>query len=200
MKRQRTLATLRCLCTLLSLAALVACSGGNPDSPRIPAQTAKYVVLAWNDLGMHCLNPTYDTAVILPPYNTVWAQVIERGNPPRIVTAGLTVEYRMVGNTGSAAKGSFSQFWQNVQALFGLTTPLATDTGLNLEDPGIHNGLAGTMLAKGDHFQVNGIPVTPVDDSGRWNPYQVVEVTVKDAGGAVVAQTRTTVPTSDEIN
>ena len=51
---------------------------------RMPAATtsARYVVLAWNDLGMHCLNPTYDTAVILPPYNTVWAQVIQRGNPP----------------------------------------------------------------------------------------------------------------------
>jgi hypothetical protein len=35
--------------------------------------TGGYIVFAWNDLGMHCLNPTYDSAVILPPYNTVWS-------------------------------------------------------------------------------------------------------------------------------
>lgn len=45
--------------------------------------SADYVVLAWNDLGMHCLNPTYDQLIMLPPYNTLWAQVIKRGNPPK---------------------------------------------------------------------------------------------------------------------
>ena len=77
---------------------------------------------------------------------------------------------------------------------------LAKDTGLNLEDPGIHNGLSGKMVDKGDHLIVNGIPVTPVDDSDVWNPYQVAEITVKNVAGDIVAQTRTTVPTSDEIN
>ena len=80
-------------------------------------------------------------------------------------------------------------------------SPCAHDTGLNLEDPAIHNGLCGTMVVKGDHFQVNGIPVVPVDDSRTWNPYQVAEITVKDAGtDAVLVQTSATVPTSDEIN
>ena len=50
-----------------------------------------YVVMAWNELGMHCLNPSYDTAVILPPYNNVRAQVIRRGNKPAVITAGVTV-------------------------------------------------------------------------------------------------------------
>ncbi len=168
------------------------------SGPVAGATSAQYVVFAWNDLGMHCLNPSYDTAVILPPYNTVWAQVVKRGNPPQVVTAGLTVEYRMLNNTTSSNKGAFGQFWQYVQRLFGVS--LAPDTGLNLEDPAIHNGLAGTMLAKGDHFQVNGIPVTPIDDSNVSNPYQIVEVTVKDGNGTVVAGTRATVPTSDEIN
>lgn len=36
-------------------------------------ESGEYVLFAWNDLGMHCLNPTYNTAVILPPYNTVCA-------------------------------------------------------------------------------------------------------------------------------
>jgi len=184
-------------------------SGGPGETPPpgdggvvIPPVNADYVVFAWNDLGMHCLNPTYDTAVLLPPYNTVWAQIIKRGNPPEVVTAGLTAEYRIVGNTYSYGKtdsygGIFAQFWDNVVALFG--SALANDTGLNLEDPQIHNSLSGQMVVKGDHFQVNGIPVTPVTDSNQWNPYQVAEVTIK-SGTTVVAQTRCTVPTSDEIN
>ena len=172
-----------------------------PSNPGVitPAQNnSKYVVFAWNDLGMHCANPSYDSAVILPPYNTVWAQVVQRGNPPKVVTTGLSVEYRIVNNTQSSSKGLFWQFWQYCQRLFGVS--LAVDTGLNLEDASIHNGLSGKMVAKGDHFQVNGIPLTPIDDSGVWNPFQVVEVTVKDGSGNVVAQTRATIPVSDEIN
>ena len=172
-----------------------------PSNPGVitPAQNgSEYVVFAWNDLGMHCANASYDTGVILPPYNTIWAQVLKRGNPPELVTTGLSVEYRVVNNTQSSSKGSFWQFWQFAKELFGVT--LATDKGLNLVDPSISNGLSGTMVAKGDHFQVNGIPLTPIDDSGVWNPFQVIEVTVKNSKGTVVAQTRTTIPVSDEIN
>lgn len=154
---------------------------------------------------MHCLNPTYDTAVILPPYNTVWAQVVRRGDPPQIVTTGVTVGYKMLNNTYSDGKSGtapvtseFAQFWTHVQELFGVG--LASDTGLNLVDPTVHNGLSGTLRLKGDHFEVDGIPVTPLDDALRWNPYQVAEIRVKDAAGSVVAQTTATVPTSDEIH
>ena len=99
------------------------------------------VVLAWNDLGMHCLNPTYDQLIILPPYNTLWAQVIERGNPPRVVTSGYQVTYSILDNTTSLNKLSYDQFWDPaVLALFG-AQGLLPDTGLNLHDPTIHNGL-----------------------------------------------------------
>jgi hypothetical protein len=190
--------------SIVILVSVGCSSSSKPGKHRvdIPAADGEYVVFAWNDLGMHCLSPTYDAAVILPPYNTVWAQVVKRGNPPTIVTAGLTAEYRIIDNTYSYGKtdghgGAFAQFWDNCQALFGTT--LGHDTGLNLEDPGMHNGLSGQMVPKGDHFQVNGIPVVPVNDAGVWNPYQVIEVTIL-SGANVVAQTRATVPTSDEIN
>lgn len=186
---------------MLATALICGCGMGEGEegsNNSIPATSAAYIVVAWNDLGMHCLNPSYDTAVILPPYNTVWAQVIKRGSPPQVVTSGLTVSYRILNNTTSQ-KGLFSQFWTYAQQLFGITPAL--DKGLNLESGGPSNGLSGTMVAKGDHFQVNGIPVVPYDDgSSTRNPYQVAEITVKDTNGTVVAQTRATVPTSDEIN
>jgi hypothetical protein len=56
------------------------------------------------------------------------------------------------------------------------------------------------MLAKADHFEADGIPVTPLDDDLSWNPYQVAEITVKDGQGNVLAQTRATVPVSDELH
>ncbi len=160
--------------------------------------TSSYVVFAWNDLGMHCLNPSYDKAVVLPPYNTLTAQVIKRGDPPTVVTTGLTVQYRIINNTYSSGKGLYGQFWTYAQKLFGTT--LAVNTGLNLVDPTIHNGLTGNMVMHGTQFEADGIPATPIDDSGVWNPYQIAEITVKDSTGNIVAQTRTTIPTSDEIN
>lgn len=173
--------------------------GSLPSSTR----SAEYIVLAWNDLGMHCLNPSYDTAVILPPYNTVWAQVVRRGAIPELVTEGLTVEYRLVGNTSSSGKsdrfgGDYAQFWTYVNALFGATLEL--DHGLNLREPTVSNGLSGSMALAGDHFQVDGIPVVPVGDDGVWNPFQDMEILVKDASGTVLASTHAMVPTSDEIN
>jgi len=98
----------RYACSLVFLVFLVSCggggggqSGGDGVNPTPIPQQGDYVIFTWNDLGMHCLNPTYDTAVVLPPYNTVWAQVIRRGDPPEIVTSGLTVEYRLINNTYS---------------------------------------------------------------------------------------------------
>lgn len=187
----------------------VSCGGGGSSSDdnggSIPATSSQYVVFAWNDLGMHCLNPTYDTAVVLPPYNVLWAQVVKRGVEPDVVTSGITVSYRILNNTysyGKTATGTnavYAQFWDNSFALFGAN--LARDYGLNLVDPSISNSLSGNMVLAGDHYQVDGIPITPVDDSNVWNPYQVAEITVRSSpGGAVLAQTQTTVPTSDELN
>jgi hypothetical protein len=170
---------------------LTSCETDESDG-LLPSNPGDMVVLAWNDLGMHCLNPTYDQLVILPPYNNVVAQVISKGNPPRIVTAGITVEYDMVNNSSSADKGSYGGFWEHARKLFGVEP--ADDIGL------AGAGLSGVMNAEDGYFIAEGIPVTPVDDDGNWDPYQVVEITVKDGSGNTMATTRATVPTSDEIN
>ncbi len=187
------------------LLGLVACGGGEDgEGGSVPAAGESDVLLAWNDLGMHCLNPSYDQAVILPPYNTVWAQLVHRGSPPQIVTTGVTLEYRLLNNTTSATKthpatgGDYGPFWTYVGQLFGVS--LAPNTGLNLKNPALHNGLSGTMVLVGNHFEVDGVPATPVDDAGVWNPYQVMEITARNSTGAIVAKTRATVPTSDEIH
>ena len=151
-----------------------------------------YVVFAWNDLGMHCLNPSYDKMVILPPYNNLKVQVVKRGKVPTLVTSGLTVTYSVDNNTYSVGKESFGQFWSYAQKLFGVTP--APNIGLT------GNGLSGQMKADAGFFFSDGIPVVPVYDSGVKDPYQTATITVKDATGKVVATTKATIPTSDEIN
>ncbi|MGB8358232.1 MAG: hypothetical protein WCD55_06410 [Bacteroidales bacterium] len=177
---------------VLLIFILAGCSRSN-NNPPPPVVSSDYVVFASNTLGMHCLNPTYDVAVILPPYNTVLAQVVRKGNPPTIVTSGVTVEYKIIGNTSSYGKRQYGGFWDHITALFGLAS-LQHDIGLT------GNGLSGTMTAAGGHFEATGIPVVPVNDQGVWDPLQVAEITVKDGSGNTVATTRATVPTSDEIN
>ena len=67
-----------------------------------------YRVLSWNDLGMHCYNPDFQDIGVLPPWNTLWAQVIRVGDPPQVVTAGITVTFFFTDNTYSVGK---SDFW-----------------------------------------------------------------------------------------
>jgi hypothetical protein len=189
MKPQKLLYT---IFAILSVFILTACTnpGENNNGNITPSE---YIVFAWNDLGMHCLNPSYDKAVILPPYNTLFAQVVTRGATPEIVTSGLTVSYKIINNTSSYGKRSYGGFWDYFTSLFSGPVP-AHNIGLT------GNGLSGSMKINGDHFVADGLPVVPVDDQNIWNPYQIAEITVKNSGGTTLAQTRTTVPTSDEIS
>jgi hypothetical protein len=170
-------------------AGFMSCTKTNFPAPNT---NGDYSVFAWNDLGMHCINPSYDKLVILPPYNNVLAQVVRRGSPPELVTEGITVSYRIIDNTSSYNKRLYGGFWDFSNKLFGVT--LTHNIGLK------GNGLSGNMTAAGDHFIAEGIPVVPVNDADVYNPYQVAEITVKDGSGNTLTQTRTTVPVSDEIS
>ena len=172
---------------------VISCQQENENSGNSPVNPGIYAVFAWNDLGMHCLNPTYDELVILPPYNTVNVQVLKRGNPPTIVTTGISVEYSIVGNTTSANKRAYGGFWTNFTAIFGKPAP-PVNIGLT------GTALSGVMKLSSDHFTAEGMPVVPVNDAGVWDPFQVIEIKVKDGNGNTVATTQATVPTSDEIN
>ncbi len=150
---------------------------------------ADYVVIGWNDLGMHCINPSFAQLALLPPFNNLWAQVIQRGDPPRIVTSGITLEYSIVNNTTVQGK---TDFWQYVYQLFGVDLPL----GIGLTG----NGLSGKMKLAGDHFEATGIPVLPYDDKMNWNPFQTAVIKLKKASGGIPKQTQVVLPVSDEIN
>jgi len=173
------------LLLLLLLLLAVPVPAGAPDS---------YIVLSWNDLGMHCMNRDHDELSILPPYNNLLAQVIDRGDattPARLVTTGVTLEYSIPGNTYSAGK---TNFWDYAFHLFGVNLP--PDVGLT----GL--GLTGTFTLHGTHFAAEGIPVTPFPDAtpNVEDPYQQALVVLRDSTGAELHHSRPVIPVSTEVN
>jgi hypothetical protein len=154
-----------------------------------PVSQQEYEVLAWNDLGMHCYDADFSVFSILPPYDTLWAQVIAKGSPPRLVSEGIVITYEFENNTRSADK---TNFWQYAEKLFG--TRLQADTGLR------GKSVRGRMDATGDHFAAEGIPLTEICDDGSILHYQTASVTVKDTKGNVLARTRFVAPLSTEMH
>ncbi len=143
-------------------------------------------VLAWNDLGMHCDQDSYKYFMILPPYNTLHAQVFGGGEGGG---TGYTVTYAFAKKTDSTLH---TDFWKYASS-FGFN--LAKNVGLT------GNGLSGTMKKdpKGIGYVADGIPVTPYDDDGTWDPYGQATLTVKNSSGTVVATQNVVVPVSTEM-
>jgi hypothetical protein len=169
---------------------LLVCGLGFAKRENVSAANT-YKILAWNDLGMHCYNRDFADLAVLPPYNTLWVQVVLMGNPPQVVTSGIRVEYSYADNTYSVGK---TNFWSYANALFGVSLP--DNIGLK------GKGLAGTMDLSGDHFIAEGIPLTEYSDSAPTirHPYQLATVVVKDAiSGVVLASINVVTPTSSEM-
>ena len=186
---------------LLAFAAAGALAVATPAHPvdAVPAPpgsslaTGPYVLLSWNDLGMHCMNQVHATFSVLPPYNNLDAQLIRRGDAatlPALVTQGVTIGYSFPGNTTSVTK---TDFWSYAFPLFGVTLPPNVGlTGL---------GLSGTMTLVGPRFRAEGIPLTPYLDAAPTveAPYQEALVIARDTGGGELARSRPVAPVSVEL-
>ena len=161
----------------------------------------EYIVIAWNDLGMHCSNKDFSNMAILPPYNNQFSHVILRGSESSLPTvmgqgSGVHVTYEVPGNTfsGSPTVVSKTNFWQYATHLFGVTLP--DNVGLT----GL--GLTGTMHDTVNYYEAIGIPVTPYQDNNLTtpDPYQLTLIKAWDAGNNLLAQTQNVIPVSNEIS
>ena len=158
------------------------------------AKDGEYLIVGWNDLGMHCANQDFQNICVLPPFNNVTAQVIKKGNAttlPEIITAGMSVSYEIPGNTYSVGK---TNFWSYEDQIFGVSLP--DNIGLT----GV--GLSGQMQPDADHFKVEGIPITPYTDANLLteDPYQLALLMLYDDNNTLLASTQPVVPVSNEIN
>ena len=181
---------------LITLPSTHTTQAAPPETPDPQANTQPtsnaYIVLSWNDLGMHCYNQDFRDLAVLPPFNTLWAQVVKVGDPPQIITSGITVTYEFPDNTYSIGK---SNFWEYDQALFGVDLP--PNVGL------AGKGLSGAMDLHSDHFVAEGIPLTEFTDSNPTtrDPYQLAQVVVSDAvTGLELARSTVVAPVSTEMH
>jgi hypothetical protein len=179
------------------------CSAGEPPADE-GIQTA-WTVVGWNNLGMHCMDADYSVFSILPPYNTIHAQVIDPSG--LLITdpaaRGVTVSYQAVAdpalsvNRTSAGK---TNFWDWVKSLYGADVPV--DMGLaGHAMPGASNTPQPMEFdATSGWFVAAGIPITPVDDAFGTNPYPLMHLVAKDAAGNVLATTDIVLPVSTEMD
>ena len=168
------------------------------------------VVLATNDLGMHCACPGTEYFMLLPPFNTIRAQVIQRGKEPKVLGAadGIVVEYKMVENTDASLKNDpYYATWIKNMPKYGFGPAVRPD--------GKVQGISGATLAgklapqKEGWWEIVGVPAYPdatnstvadkimTDPLGgpNRNPYLTAEIKVKDAAsGQLLTETKAVVP------
>lgn len=175
---------------LLLLGTALLYAGWSLSAPTAPPQATPnpLVVLGYNDLGMHCMNQDFSEICILPPFNTLRATIIQRGEDPRILKSGVGVAYSIPGNTNSSKK---TNFWRYAPALFGVNLP--ANIGL------AGYGMTGMMAIQpeGD-WGATGIPITPLTDSMHLDPYQLA--TIRASYNGKFGVTQAVVPVSWEIN
>lgn len=177
----------------------------------VTGRAATATVLGWNNLGMHCMDSDYSVFTILPPYNTIEAQLIIGG---KLVTntAGYTLTYQAIAdannsfNSTSQGKGNFYDFTARLYGALPADSGLA---GWNMPGP---NNIPQAMLfentntpAAGVHVLVNwyraeGIPLTPYDDAMHKNPYPMMRLVARDASSNIVATSAIVLPVSDEMD
>lgn len=169
-------------------------------------------ILSWNNLGMHCMDSDYSVFSILPPYNTIEAQLIVGG---LLVTNGngYTLTYQAVAdptgsfNSTSVGKGNFYNF---ALPLYGTNLPVnAGLAGWGM--PGAGNPPQGMLFEQLNQpvpgvftpvnwWRAEGIPLTPYDDALQKNPYPLMLLVARDAGNNIIATNQIVLPISDEMD
>lgn len=176
-----------------------------------PTRSMGTALVGWNNLGMHCMDRDFSVFSILPPYNTIEAQLVVNGQLVETGT-GYTVTYQAIAdptgsiNTTSAGKGNFYNFTQwlygplNPDAgLVGWSMPGAYNTPQSMRFETMNSPAAGVSTPV-NWFRAEGIPITPYDDAGKKNAYPLMRLTARDSANAVVATTDIVLPVSDEMD
>jgi hypothetical protein len=206
------------LLAILFVFLLAACSGGgssdsggdDTQNPPSSGGDSDSVLLAFNDLGMHCLDREFSIFSILPPFNVVNAQVVTQDNNGKPVVMGENeIELRYArstdtsGSTNSSSTGK-TDFWQHADSLFGVT--LAQGEGLtglfmpadNPDSPGEQPMEFNTAHGS---FSAEGIPITPLDDTSKTNTYPLMRVSAFDKpSGDLIGFLDVVVPVASETD
>jgi hypothetical protein len=169
------------------------------------AHAANWTLVGWNNLGMHCMDADFSVLSLLPPYNTIHAQLIDAqghfvSNPN---PTGITVTYEAIadpdGSINTSSQGK-TNFWDYALPLFGASP--AVDIGrTGVAMPGATNQPQPMSWDPAlQWFVAEGIPITPYDDNHVKNTYPMMRLVARDGSGAVLATTDIVLPVSDEMD
>ena len=218
---------------LLVSLLLAACGGADDDDSDddigsativTPPGIGSHVVLGFNDLGMHCADLDYSNFVILPPFNVLHSQVIERAAEPRILSISeASVSYQaqtdvsgsITSTSQNLANITKSNFWDTnpltgnsyVLDLFGLDPQPDEGLAFGQAMPGILDPNNANEPQPFNHydpskgwFAADGIPILPVDDNGQLQAYPLMQVRASDNAGAVLASVDVVLPVASEAD
>ena len=168
---------------------------------NVPAAT-KYRLTAWGELGMHCMDgKDYSIFAVLPPFNTIHAQLMTFTEPPQIITTGVNITYEATADpTGSinTISSTKTNFWSYVDQLL-LTNP-PPDVGITGNYVQSKTPRPLTFNSTLGYWEVTGVPTVPYDDAGNLNPYSLAKIVARDLNGNVLATAKIVVPVSDEMS
>ena len=185
-------------------------NGGGTNPP--PASNATSTVLAFNDLGMHCMDREFSVFSILPPFNVVHSQVVLRdadGKPYLAEDIDVDVSYDAVtdplGSRNSYSAGvAKTDFWLYANSLFGVNLTAGQGlTGLYMpaDDPLNRGAQPMDYSASTGWFSAEGIPITPVDDNLDTNTYSLLQVAAHDkTSGSKIGRLDVVVPVATETD
>ena len=179
--------------------------------------TAGFKLIGWNDLGMHCDDgKDYSVFGLLPPYNTLHAQLISLSGSLVVNPAGLRITYQGIHdpltntiNTISSPKTNWWSYAGQLVAPLGFPAPML-DVGLapagvsGFAMPGLSNTPQTMLFSTADNTWVaTGLPAVPYGDAAAppfpHNDYPMMQLTATDSSGNVLATTNIVVPVSDDI-
>ena len=172
------------------------------DSYEFDFTRTKFALFAWGELGMHCMDEDYATFSLLPPYNTLKAQLMVKGRSPRIVNEGVTITYEALpksDGTTNTSSSNKTNFWQYADKLFPGVT-LQEDVGLAGKKTQDTTPQTMDYNSTYNLYVAEGIPTTPINDTGQEDEYPLVKVVAKNKNGKVLAETVTTLAVSSEMS
>lgn len=188
-------------------AATSSSTAAGTGSTAAPTTTGgRWTLLAWNNLGMHCMDDDYAVFSILPPFNTVDVQLLDGAGKLVKSPSGLSVTFEAIADpSGSINRTSLGKtnFWDTASRLYGagLTVPDVGLTGTRM--PGPTNDLQPVPWggsAALNWFEATGVPLTPTDDAMMRNAYPLMRFKAHDLKGNVLGQADVVLPVSDEMD
>lgn len=180
-----------------------------PTPPQEGTGNNSYKVFAFNDLGMHCYDNDFSVFSLLPLFNVVHAQVVQKGTKPILMdnTKIKAIYAATADSTGSINTTSIGKtnFWNYLAKLFGPSfTGWPQDTGiLGYKMPNATFGPQALSLYDPTYkwFSATGIPLTNIDDKLSINCFPMMKIGAYDKNtNDWYASLDIVVPASSEMN